>query len=74
MVAAMTNGTPIADFEARKRINELEKAILILAETMGTQSVLNKEFTGQFENFAKALKTIQGVLDQHQKVLEGLAE
>ena len=68
------NGTPIADFEARKRINELEKAILILAETMGTQSVLNKEFTGQFENFAKALRTIQGVLDNHQKALEGMTK
>jgi len=68
------NGTPIADFEARKRINELEQSILILAEAGGYQSSLNKEFAGQFENFAKALKTIQGVLDQHQKVLEGLAE
>ena len=74
MVAAMTNGTPIADFEARKRIKELEKAILILAETMGIQNALNKEVKGQFENFAKALKTIQGVLDQHQKVLKGLVE
>jgi len=50
------NGTPIADFEARKKIKQMEETLRLMSEFMATQSKLNKVFQMSLEEIERVLR------------------